>query len=68
MTEYPKVLYKGPQFDDWQELGRKITSREVESVTVQNAEEEAAKVKEGFGHLSKLMEKRPTLTLKQKQA
>lgn len=67
MSDYPKVLYKGPQFDDWQELGRKITSREVESVMVQNAEEEASKVKEGFGHLSKLMEKRPTLSLK-KQA
>ena len=68
MSDYPKVLYKGPQFDDWQELGRKITSREVESVTVTNAEEEAAKVREGFGHLSKLMEKRPTLSLKHKQA
>ena len=64
MSEYPKVLYRGPQFDDFQELGRKITSKEVESVRVMNEEEEARKVKEGFGHLSKLMEKRPTLTLK----
>ena len=64
MSEYPKVLYRGPQFDDFQELGRKITSKEVESVRVMNEEEEARKVKEGFGNLSKLMEKRPTLTLK----
>ena len=68
MTEYPKVLYRGPQFDDFQELSRKITSKEVESVVVPNAEEEAKKVKEGFGHLSKLMEKRPTLTLKTSKA
>lgn len=68
MSDYPKVLYKGPQFDDWQELSRKVSSREVQSVTVQNAEEEAEKVKEGFGHISKLMEKRPTLTLKKQQA
>ena len=64
MSEYPKVLYRGPQFSDFQELGRKIGTREVESVLVQNQQEEDAKVKEGFGHLSKLMEKRTTLSLK----
>ena len=64
MNEYPKVLYKGPQFDDFQELGRKIGTREVESVIVTCREDEALRVKEGYGHLSKLMEKKPTLTLK----
>ena len=64
MNEYPKVLYRGPQFDDFQELGRQIGTKEVQAVVVKTQEEEAQKTKEGFGHLSKLMEKRPTLTLK----
>jgi uncharacterized Zn finger protein len=68
MSDYPKVLYKSAQqYDDFQQLGNDIHARKVESVTVRSAAEEDAKVKEGFDHLSKLMGKRPTLSLK-KQA
>lgn len=63
MSDYPKVLYKGDHYEDWQAVCEALKMKFIQSVTVTSKEEEDERISEGYGHISFLM-KRPILKMK----
>lgn len=53
--DYPKMLYKGGQYTDWQELGADIHSKHVPSIIVKSEDEEVAAREDGFVDAADLM-------------
>lgn len=52
---YPKVLYKGAQYTDYQQLSADIHAHKVAQVIIASEEEEADVRADGFGELGDLM-------------
>lgn len=56
---YPKVLYKGDHYEDFQEMSRDVHSNKLEHRYVASEEEEIQAMEEGFGPLGDLMRSEP---------
>lgn len=52
---YPKVLYKGEFYTDYQQLSSDVHSHKIAQVIVAGEEEEADVRADGFGDLGELM-------------
>lgn len=57
MSDFPRMLYRGGPYADWDALSAAIHSRTVEHVTAGNAEQEKALRAEGFGDVESVLAK-----------
>lgn len=48
---YPKVLYRGEHYEDFQQMGRDVHSNKIEHRHVSSEAEEAQAMEDGFGPL-----------------
>lgn len=61
---YPKALYKGAQYSDWQTLCADLHAKRIEMVTVAHEDEEKEARADGFVDAAALMIVRENTTIK----
>lgn len=56
MSEFPKALYRGARYTDWQVLCNDLALGKIESFVATDAEQEKARRADGFGDAAELMQ------------